>query len=114
NREGQDDSVRGDDVESGATAWRPAEAAQSIQEDRAPGRSEGNGDPRYPHRRRAPGIKGSGSWTSAGLTRLQPGETAIDRRDRSICPSVAIARRSRDSVGDARRPVAVSCENGGG
>src|SRR5689334_4664778 len=67
NREGQDDSVRGDDIESGATAWRSAEAAQSIQEDRTPGRSEGNGDPRYPHGRRARGIEGPGSGISAGI-----------------------------------------------
>ena len=93
---------------------RSAAAAQPLQEDRASGRSEGNGDPRYPHGRRAPGIEGAGSGTSAGLARLQPGEAAVDRRNRSVRPSVAIAGRSRDSVGDARRPVAVSRENGGG
>src|ERR1700694_1606611 len=114
NREGQNDSVRGDDLESGAPAWRSAASAQSIQEDRASGRSEGNGDSRYPHRRRAAGIEGAGSWTSAGLARLQPREAAVDRRNRSVRPSVAIAGRSRDSVGDARRPVAVSRENRGG
>src|SRR5436853_5282125 len=46
NREGQNDSVRGDDLESGAPAWRSAAAAQSVQEDRASRLSEGNGDPR--------------------------------------------------------------------
>src|SRR5688572_10745146 len=43
NSESQNDSVRGDDVESGAPAWGSAASAQSIQEDRASGRSEGNG-----------------------------------------------------------------------
>ena len=53
-----------------------AAAAQSLQEDRASGRSEGNGDPRYPYGRRAAGIEGAGGRTSAGLARLQPGEAA--------------------------------------
>src|SRR5260370_26796333 len=114
NREGQNDSVRGDDLESGAPTWRSAAAAQPLHEDRASGRSEGNGDTRYPHGRRTAGIKGAGSGTSAGLARLQPGEAAVDRRNRSVRPGLAIAGRSRDSVGDARRPVAVSRENGRG
>src|SRR6266404_4684344 len=49
NREGQNDSVRGDDLESGTPAWGSTAAAQPLQEDRASGRSEGNGDPRYPY-----------------------------------------------------------------
>src|SRR6266705_4469899 len=46
NREGQNDSVRGDDLESGTPAWGSTAASESIQEDRASGRSEGNGDSR--------------------------------------------------------------------
>ena len=60
------------------------------------------------------GTEGAGGRTSAGLARLQPGEAAIDRRNRSVRSSAAIAGRSRNSVGDARRLAAFPRENGGG